>query len=54
VPSIAPGGGSEPALVGAGGPVINIGEIKADSGVDVQSEVLWAMRRAERIRRERS
>lgn len=43
----------EPALVGAGAPVINIGEIKADSGIDVQAEVLWAMRRADRIRRER-
>jgi hypothetical protein len=54
VPPIVPGGGSEPALVGAGAPVINIGEIKADSGIDVQSEVLWALRRADRIKRERS
>jgi hypothetical protein len=56
VPPIAPpsGGGSEPALVGAGAPVINIGEIKADAGIDVQAEVLWALRRAERIKRERS
>jgi hypothetical protein len=56
VPPIAlpSGGGSEPALVGAGAPVINIGEIKADSGIDVQSEVLWALRRADRIKRERS
>lgn len=53
VPPIVPGGGSEPALVGAGAPVINIGEIKADSGIDVQSEVLWALRRHERIKRER-
>jgi hypothetical protein len=54
-PIVAPsGGGSEPALVGAGAPVINIGEIKADSGIDVQAEVLWALRRHERIRRERS
>ena len=52
-PLVMPGGGGEPALVGAGGPVINIGEIKAESGVDVQAEVLWAMRRADRIRRER-
>ncbi len=44
---------SEPALVGAGAPVINIGEIKADSGIDVQTEILWAMRRADRIKRER-
>jgi hypothetical protein len=43
----------EPALVGAGAPVINIGEIRADSGIDVQTEVLWALRRSERIRRER-
>jgi hypothetical protein len=54
VPPIVSGGGSEPALVGAGAPVINIGEIKADSGIDVQSEVLWALRRADRIKRERS
>jgi hypothetical protein len=54
VPPIVSGGGSEPALVGAGAPVINIGEIKADSGIDVQSEVLWALRRHDRIRRERS
>jgi len=54
VPPIVSGGGSEPALVGAGAPVINIGEIKADSGIDVQSEVLWALRRHERIKRERS
>jgi hypothetical protein len=38
----------------AGGPTITIGEIHAESGIDVQSEILWAMRRAERIRRERS
>jgi hypothetical protein len=43
----------EPVPVGASSPVINIGEINADSGVDVQAEVLWAMRRADRIRRER-
>ena len=43
----------EPALVGAGAPVINIGEIKADSGIDVQTEVMWALRRADRIKRER-
>jgi hypothetical protein len=56
VPPIAlpSGGGTEPALVGAGAPVINIGEIKADSGIDVQAEVLWALRRADRIKRERS
>jgi hypothetical protein len=54
VPPIVSHGGSEPALVGAGAPVINIGEIKADSGIDVQSEVLWALRRHERIKRERS
>jgi hypothetical protein len=54
VPPIVSGGGSEPALVGAGAPVINIGEIKAGSGIDVQSEVLWALRRHDRIRRERS
>lgn len=52
-PIVTSGGGGEPALVGAGAPVINIGEIKADSGIDVQSEVLWAMRRADRIKRER-
>lgn len=51
-PLVAPGGG-EPALVGAGAPVINIGEIKADSGIDVQTEVMWALRRADRIKRER-
>lgn len=53
VPPIVVPGGGEPALVGAGAPVINIGEINADSGIDVQAEVLWAMRRADRIRRER-
>ena len=53
VPPIVSGGGGEPALVGAGAPVINIGEIKADSGIDVQTEVMWALRRAERIKRER-
>jgi hypothetical protein len=45
--------GKELVSVGASSPVINIGEIKAESGVDVQAEVLWAMRRADRIRRER-
>jgi hypothetical protein len=56
VPPIAlpSGGGTEPALVGAGAPVINIGEIKADAGIDVQAEVMWALRRADRIKRERS
>ena len=53
VPPIVVPSGGEPALVGAGAPVINIGEINADSGIDVQAEVLWAMRRADRIRRER-
>jgi hypothetical protein len=53
VPPIVVPGGGDPALVGAGAPVINIGEINADSGIDVQAEVLWAMRRADRIRRER-
>ena len=53
VPAIVSGGGGEPALVGAGAPVINIGEIKADSGIDVQTEVMWALRRADRIKRER-
>ena len=53
VPPIVSGGGGEPALVGAGAPVINIGEIKADSGIDVQTEVMWALRRADRIKRER-
>jgi hypothetical protein len=48
VPPIVSGGGSEPALVGAGAPVINIGEIKADRGIDVQAEVLWALRRHDR------
>lgn len=52
-PIVVPGGGGEPALVGAGAPVINIGEIKADSGIDVQTEVMWALRRADRIKRER-
>lgn len=55
VPPLVSGDGREPALVGAGAaPIINIGEIKADSGVDVQAEVLWALRRSERIKRERS
>ena len=55
VPPLVSGDGREPALVGAGAaPVINIGEIKADSGIDVQAEVLWALRRSERIKRERS
>ena len=52
-PIVVPGGGGEPALVGAGAPVINIGEIKADAGIDVQTEVMWALRRADRIKRER-
>ena len=52
-PLVLPGGGGEPALVGAGAPVINIGEIKADAGIDVQTEVMWALRRADRIKRER-
>lgn len=43
-----------PAPSSTPGATITIGEIHADSGVDVQSEILWAMRRAERIRRERS
>jgi hypothetical protein len=43
-----------PAPASTPGATITIGEIHADSGVDVQSEILWAMRRAERIRRERS
>lgn len=44
----------QPASTGAAGPVVNIGEIRADSGIDVQTEIVWALRRAERIRRERS
>jgi hypothetical protein len=53
IPQITTSGNGEPALVGAGAPVINIGEIRADSGIDVQTEVLWALRRSERIKRER-
>jgi hypothetical protein len=53
VPPMITNGNGEPALVGAGAPVINIGEITAASGIDVQSEVVWALRRAERIKRER-
>lgn len=46
--------GTTPVAAGNSGPIVNIGEIKADAGVDVQSEILWALRRADRIRRERS
>ena len=53
VPAITTDSGQQPALVGAGAPVINIGEIKADAGIDVQTEVMWALRRADRIKRER-
>lgn len=53
MPAITTDGGQQPALVGSGAPVINIGEIRADSGIDVQTEVMWALRRADRIKRER-
>lgn len=51
---VTPGATPQPMSTGAAGPVVNIGEIRAESGVDVQSEIVWALRRAERIRRERS
>ena len=53
-PMIVPAAAPEQVPVGAGAPVIQIGEIRAESGVDVQAELLWAMRRHDRIRRERS
>lgn len=53
-PQLAPPMPSISVPAGASGPTVHIEQINADSGVDVQAEVMWALRRDERIRRERS